>query len=145
LHPGVILIGTLAAAALLENKVPAPLPIQPLVRKITAGVVMTLSAVGLFWGLKTLQDNKTTAEPNQEPSAIATNGHYRYSRNPMYVSAVGMSLGWTFLMSSAWFLAATIVFFLLLNTFVIPGEEARLERKFPAAFEEWSRRTRRWI
>lgn len=145
LHPGAILVSSLAAAALLEATYPASLPIAFAVRTSTAGALMSISAASLFWGLRTLNTANTPSEPNQEPRAMVTTGPFRYSRNPMYVSLLGLSIGWTCLMASAWFLAATIVVFALLNVFVIPREELALRRKFPEEFAEWARHTRRWL
>ena len=63
----------------------------------------------------------------------------------MYFSLIIMGVAWACLVSSGWFLATTVVAFLLLNFVVVPGEERALMRNFPHGFGEWARRTRRWL
>ena len=144
-HPGVILIVSLVAAAALEAEVPASRDIPFAVRLGSAGILMSISAANLIWGLQTLNRANTPSEPNQEPRTIVTTGPFRYSRNPMYVSLLGCSIAWTCLVASAWFGVATVAVFLLLNFAVIPHEEAALKRNFPHVFAEWARHTRRWV
>lgn len=145
LHPGVIFLAGLIAAALLEDSYPAPLHLPFPVRSVIAGVLMALFAATLFWGIWALNQANTPSEPNQEPTAIVTGGPFRYSRNPMYLSLIIMGVAWACLVSSGWFLASTAAVFLLLNFVVIPREETALTRRFPQAFAEWSVRTRRWL
>jgi len=145
LHPGVLFLVSLIAAALLEDRYPAPLDLPVPARTAIAGVLMALSAATIFWGVRTLHDANTPFEPNREPKAIVTWGPFRYSRNPIYVALIIMGIAWTCLVASGWFLAATAALFLLLNFIVIPREERALTRTFPEAFAEWARRTRRWV
>ena len=145
LHPGVIFIASLIAAALLEDRYPAALGLPFPANVVIAGVFMALFAATLFWGIWALNHAKTPSEPNQEPTAIVTFGPFRYSRNPMYLSLVIMGIAWACLVSSGWFLVSTAAVFLLLNFVVIPREETALTRRFPQEFAEWSVRTRRWL
>jgi protein-S-isoprenylcysteine O-methyltransferase Ste14 len=63
----------------------------------------------------------------------------------MYLANVLMLVGFACLTCSGWFLASAVIQFVLLNSLVIPDEEATLQRAFPEASASWFSRTRRWL
>ena len=134
----------LIVCAILSRALGWPmLPGMPLkalgVALVLAGFVPALWAVGLF------RREKTEINPTSPAnSKLVTDGPYRFTRNPMYLGLVVITLGvaaWT----GAWpmFLAPVAVF-ATANWLHIPYEEAKMRRQFPADFEDYVRRVRRW-
>jgi protein-S-isoprenylcysteine O-methyltransferase Ste14 len=88
---------------------------------------------------------KGTPAPNAPPTELVRSGLYRYSRNPMYVGALLIVLGYPL-----WFQSLALVFYwfavLLLFHLVIVGyEEPSLERRFGQAWTAYRRRVPRWL
>jgi protein-S-isoprenylcysteine O-methyltransferase Ste14 len=117
------------------------LPLPALgVALVVAGFVPPLWAVALFRRERT--ELNPTSAANQK---LVTGGPFRFTRNPMYLGLVIITLGvavWT----GAWpmFLAPVAVF-ATTNWVHIPFEEAKMRRQFPAEFDDYARRVRRWI
>ena len=81
-----------------------------------------------------------------EPTtAIVVHGPYRFTRNPMYVSLVGLYAGVTLFVNSAWPLILLPAVVLLVQRQVIAREEAYLEAKFGEEYRAYKARVRRWI
>jgi len=81
-----------------------------------------------------------------EPTtAIVVHGPYRFTRNPMYVSLVGLYAGVTLFVNSAWPLILLPAVVLLVRRQVIAREEAYLEAKFGEEYRAYKARVRRWI
>ena len=90
---------------------------------------------------------KTTITPLKpsNSTALVTEGLYRYSRNPMYLGLLLITIA-----STIWFgtwlgIIINIVFIFLINFLqIIPEEEALLEI-FCEEYEEYKKSVRRWI
>ena len=90
---------------------------------------------------------KTTITPLKPSTstALVTEGMYRYSRNPMYLGLLLITIA-----STIWFgtwlgIIINIVFIFLINFLqIIPEEEALLEI-FGEEYEEYKKNVRRWI
>ena len=90
---------------------------------------------------------KTTISPltPSDTAALVTEGMYRYSRNPMYLGLLLITIA-----STIWFgtwlgIIINIVFIFLINFLqIIPEEEALLEI-FGEEYEEYKKNVRRWI
>ena len=90
---------------------------------------------------------KTTISPltPSDTAALVTEGMYRYSRNPMYLGLLLLTIA-----STIWFgtwlgIIINIVFIFLINFLqIIPEEEALLEI-FGEEYEEYKKNVRRWI
>ncbi len=88
---------------------------------------------------------RTTIVPHRAPEALVTRGVFRFSRNPIYLSDWIMLLGWIILWGALAALPLLWVFAKIIEKRFIRGEEERLRARFGERFEDWSRRTRRWI
>ena len=90
---------------------------------------------------------KTTISPltPSDTAALVTEGMYRYSRSPMYLGLLLLTIA-----STIWFgtwlgIIINIVFIFLINFLqIIPEEEALLEI-FGEEYEEYKKNVRRWI
>jgi protein-S-isoprenylcysteine O-methyltransferase Ste14 len=76
---------------------------------------------------------------------LITHGPFACSRNPMYVAATFMLLGWAIFYGSAVILILAVVGWTLLNYLKVPQEERGLEARFGEAYRAYRRRVPRWI
>ena len=107
-----------------------------------------LIALGLFgfgWSLATIWGQRTTVNPFKGATRLVTNGPFRYSRNPIYVSDWLVYAGSTLLLKSAWPLVFAPLVWLVMRYFVIAHEEAHLAAKFEDAYRGYQSRVRRWL
>ena len=106
---------------------------------IAAGIVLNVAAVSAFRRLG------TTTAPEGRPVALVTDGVYRFTRNPMYLGGVLVLLGLAVLLGAATPFAVPPLYALLAGTRFLPPEERVLASAFPAAYEDYRRRTGRWL
>jgi protein-S-isoprenylcysteine O-methyltransferase Ste14 len=92
-----------------------------------------------------LRSYNTTLEPSGNPSSLVTKYPYNHSRNPIYLGDLLIALGAATILSSLSSFIAPIIFFLVVNTIVIPFEENRLQKNFGIEYERYKRSVRRWL
>ena len=114
-------------------------------RLILAAVLAT-GYLAIFVGaLTAFRRHHTTLIPNRPAAAFVTDGPYRWTRNPMYVSLVLLYLAIALWMNNAWALMLLIPVVLVIQGAVIAREERYLASAFPAEFAAYRARVRRWI
>ncbi len=106
---------------------------------IGLGIYLVLQSVLL------LRSYNTTIEPDGNPSSLVTKYPYNHSRNPIYLGDLLIALGSASTLSSLSAFIAPIVFFLVVNTIIIPFEENRLQKNFGVEYEKYKRSVRRWL
>ncbi len=79
------------------------------------------------------------------PRRLVAAGPYRYVRNPMYIGGALLLLGFGLVQRSPSIVLFVAVWCLLFHLFVVLYEEAALRAKFGPDYEEYCRRTPRWI
>ena len=90
---------------------------------------------------------KTTISPLKpsDATALVTEGMYRYSRNPMYLGLLLLTIASTIWFGTWFGIIINILFIFLINFLqIIPEEEALLEI-FGEEYEEYKKKVRRWI
>ena len=90
---------------------------------------------------------KTTISPLKpsDTTVLVTEGMYRYSRNPMYLGLLLLTIASTIWFGTWFGIIINIVFIFLINFLqIIPEEEALLEI-FGEEYEEYKKNVRRWI
>jgi len=87
----------------------------------------------------------TTVKPLQRSSALATDGVFRWSRNPMYLGMVLIVPGVGLLEGTAIAWMAVAALAVILDQAFVRREERMLEETFGTEFEAYTRRTRRWL
>lgn len=78
------------------------------------------------------------------PENLVTNGIYKYSRNPMYLSIILLYTGIAIVCLSWFFLLLTIIF-TTLTYFLILYEEEYCIKKYTNKFNDYFSKTPRWI
>ena len=90
---------------------------------------------------------KTTISPftPSETTALVTDGMYRYSRNPMYLGLVLLTIAATIFFGTWLGVVIVVAFIFLLNFLqILPEEEALLDI-FGEEYVEYQKKVRRWI
>jgi protein-S-isoprenylcysteine O-methyltransferase Ste14 len=149
-HPGVIAFppalfaGTLGLGLLIHWLVPRhPFP-APVARPIGLAVLM-LSIALAGWGRATMRRVGTNIDPREPALAIATDGPFRFSRNPLYVAITLFYLGLTLLADALWPLLLLVPLLLITHFGIVLREERYLESKFGETYLRYKRQVRRWI
>lgn len=118
----------------------------PLPEMFWPGIVLLIAAAWItIAALADFRRIKTTVIPHRVPSAMITDGVFRFSRNPIYLADVMILLAVSLIWGSALGLILTPVLALVLDRRFIQPEEARMAEKFGAEFEAYCARVRKWI
>lgn len=106
---------------------------------IVVGVVLIVSFERAF------KRAGTDVNPYRPSTALATDGPYRFSRNPAYVGMALTYIGITLAAEAPWALVMLVPATLLMHYGVIVREERYLEGVFGDQYLSYKRTTRRWI
>jgi protein-S-isoprenylcysteine O-methyltransferase Ste14 len=107
---------------------------------VVLGLIPPVSAVLLFRRVGT--ELNPTSPANRE---LVTSGPFRFTRNPMYLGLVIVSLGVAFWVGAWPMFLAPLASFATSNWVHIPFEEAKMRRQFGEAFDAYVGRVRRWV
>ncbi len=121
------------------------LPALPAAAAYAGGALVALAVGNDIWCARIFRRHNTTILPHRAVSALVTSGPYRYSRNPIYISHVALTLGLALLMGSLGVAALTPVLAVALTKLSILPEERHLAEKFGAEFRAYAARTPRWL
>jgi protein-S-isoprenylcysteine O-methyltransferase Ste14 len=112
---------------------------------IMGGFLFVLSAAFARWAFLTMRQFGTSANPKKPSEALATNGPFQFSRNPIYVAMTGLYVGLDFIVNSVWPLMLLPPLLLIMNWGVIRREERYLSSQFGEAYAAYKSRVRRWL
>ena len=117
------------------------------VRTVVSGVLFALAILVAWSGIRTFAHARTSVDPHhpEKATTLVTGGIFRLSRNPMYLSMALALLGWAARLGRVWLVLGPVAFVLYVTRFQIRPEERALAEKFGAEYEDYRRRTRRWI
>ena len=79
------------------------------------------------------------------PKALIVNGLYRYVRNPIYVGALLVHLGYIVWFGSGIMMSYFLFFVLAYNILIVFVEEPILRNQFGVTYDEYSKSVPRWI
>lgn len=142
--PPVIYVGVFALGMLLEWIWPGKLLSSPVAFGIGA-VILLCGVIGAVWAILTLRRARTAVNPYKPTTAIVTDGPYRFSRNPIYVSDAVIYAGLALGLNAIWPLVLLPVVVWIMQSGVISQEEQYLERKFGEEYLRYKRSVHRWI
>lgn len=110
------------------------------------GFIFILFGIVLnVWSSRLLKKKSTAIDFYEAPNRLVTEGPFRISRNPIYLSGVILSLGIAILLGSLITFVFPIALLMILDRHYIPFEEKRLEKTFGQEYLEYKQRVRRWI
>lgn len=114
--------------------------------RVAAGAVFLITGLAGAVGFsRTFARAGQDRSPRTSTPSIVTDGLYRYSRNPAYVSLTAIQVGLALLFDNPWMLALLVPVLAIMHYGVILREEAYLERKFGDAYLAYKARVRRWL
>ena len=107
---------------------------------ILAGAALLAACIFEF-----ARSGRGTLSPVDPPKHLVVRGLYRYVRNPMYLAVTAILLGEVMLMRSGALAVYWLIWFAVVNAFVIGYEEPTLRAEFGASYEAYMRTVGRWI
>ena len=116
-----------------------PLPLLGIVLVIVPWI-LPIWAIIMFRRADT--EINPTSPTNRE---LITLGPYRFTRNPMYLGLVIVTLGIAVWVGAWPMFLAPIAIFVTANWVHIPHEEAKMGRQFGATYDGYVGRVRRWV
>ncbi|WP_071673398.1 methyltransferase family protein [Nioella nitratireducens] len=142
--PPIWFAGFCGAAWLLGTYMPLVTAFGPLFWGL--GIVGILAGLGLIlWSALWFWRKKTTIEPHHAPSALITEGPYRYTRNPIYLGLVAMLVGYVLWLGVLSPVLLPGLFISVLTLRFIAPEEERLIEAFGLEARRYLQQTRRWL
>jgi protein-S-isoprenylcysteine O-methyltransferase Ste14 len=107
---------------------------------LAVGGILALTCAGTFvrWG-------RGTPAPFDAPREFVAIGPYRYVRNPMYIGALTVLVGFGLYQRSPSILLLSLVLFLLVHLFVVLLEEPGLKARFGVTYGEYLKAVPRWV
>lgn len=110
------------------------------------GVLLILAGIWLnIWADRLFKKKKTSVKPLEKPSALITEGPFRFSRHPMYLGFVLLMIGVAVLLGSVVAFLAPMAMLITLEIIFIPYEEKTLEEIFGQKYSDYKKRVRRWL
>jgi protein-S-isoprenylcysteine O-methyltransferase Ste14 len=114
-------------------------------RVIFGGIFILISGYFAVSAFIVLIKNKTPINTGKSTIKIVTDGAYRFSRNPLYLSLLLLSLGNAVLMLSLWLFFTVPILYILFLFKAVKPEENYLSQKFGEEYLDYSGKVRRWI
>ena len=111
------------------------------------GVALTVLAfIPPIWAFMLFRRAGTEVNPTSPTNrALVIDGPFQFTRNPMYLGLVTLSLGIALWVGTWPMLFAPIAVFATANFVHIPFEEAKMRRQFGADYDAYVARVRRWV
>jgi protein-S-isoprenylcysteine O-methyltransferase Ste14 len=124
-----------------------PGAVDPTIRYGLAGVLVAASFAFGAPAVVRFRSAGTTLNPVaiDRASVLVTDGIYRYSRNPMYLSWAALLAGLSAGLAVPLTALGPLVFVAFITRFQIIPEERVMLAKFGPAYESYRLRVRRWL
>ncbi len=143
--PPIILIFWLIISYFLTRILALSFPISRTLLGAIGGTCLIISIVIKALSVMSFRKHKTSIIPDRPSTFLMTNGIFKYSRNPIYLSFCLAFFSLSLLLNSPMTLLFLPIVFLWLRYSVIAKEEAYLARHFGTAYIDYTRQTRRWL
>ena len=134
----------ISGGALLQRSWPLPLG-GGAARVILAWTLVAACAALLAAGFQAFWSRHTSIVPIRPATTLVIAGPYRFSRNPMYVGLLLLTVGAGLWMNTWWVFALLVPALLVIDRYVIAREELYLERRFGREYNAYRQRVRRWL
>ena len=115
---------------------------------VTAVLGLCLIGMGVLLavaGFRAMIRVGTHVDPFKPTTALATNGPFRFTRNPLYLSLTLLYGGIALFMNLPWAVLFLPIVLLIMRRGVIDREERYLEQKFGEDYLRYKRSVRRWF
>jgi protein-S-isoprenylcysteine O-methyltransferase Ste14 len=142
--PPLVYAGALAAGLLANRLYSVPFVPRGLRRVLGWPLIFGGLAIG-YLGVREMKRAGTNVDPREPTTAIVTEGPYRFTRNPLYLSMTLIYAGVTAFANA---LPAALLLPIvqhIMRRGVIEREESYLERKFGDEYLNYKTRVGRWV
>jgi protein-S-isoprenylcysteine O-methyltransferase Ste14 len=142
--PPILVGGSLLIGIMLDWL--RPMPLLPWVPARIAGLtVFVLAGLLAHFSQQAMQRAGTNVFPTQPSLALVTDGPFRYSRNPLYIAALGVYLGVALWVNGLVPFLLFLPMFWMLQWGIVVPEETYLATTFGDSYRDYRTRVRRWI
>jgi protein-S-isoprenylcysteine O-methyltransferase Ste14 len=142
--PAVLIVAVLLIGWLAGRVYPLPWPGLDDRPARVVGYGIGIAGIALVaWATVTLR--RAGVQPRQHADRLATDGPFRWRRNPIYMGHVLTFLGLAELTHNIWFAALAAAYALAVYWLAILPEERHLEQRFGQVYLDYKERTRRWF
>lgn len=135
---------TLLIGVLLSYIFPTPL-LSPMTALAIGLVLFGIGVITLLLAFQGMIQHKTTIHPKGATTAIVSNGLYRYTRNPMYLSLTLIYIGVSVATNAWWGLLLLIPLLVVVQKGIVEREEHYLTQKFGEEYLSYKAQVRRWL
>ena len=142
--PPLFYLGPLALGLLMGKAIPLPFLPRGLSRAL-GWPLLGGGALLLWWFARTLRRAETTIRIDRPVSRLVTDGPFRNSRNPGYLSFAMIYAGVATLGRSLWAILLLPAALVTVQRTIIAKEERYLERRFGEEYVRYKARVRRWL
>jgi protein-S-isoprenylcysteine O-methyltransferase Ste14 len=143
--PPVLVGGTLLIGILIHYALWTVTLLPTVVARVLGVVIFIAAGILAHFAQLAMKRVGTNVLPTQPTLALATDGPYRFSRNPLYIAAIGVYLGVTLWVNG---LAPLLLMFpmaWLLHWGIVLREERYLNAKFGNSYQSYQAAVRRWF
>jgi protein-S-isoprenylcysteine O-methyltransferase Ste14 len=114
-------------------------------RLIVGGGLLLIGLVLTQAGARTLLSQGTNVNPHKPAVALATDGIYRWTRNPMYVGGLPRMIGIAVVFALDWLLLLMVPAAFVLHFGIVRREERYLAGKFGDEYRRYCARVPRYV
>ncbi|MBL4837079.1 MAG: isoprenylcysteine carboxylmethyltransferase family protein [Kordiimonadaceae bacterium] len=107
--------------------------------------VLLLGLLLPVWGARVFKQHETNILPYKDPDSIVTDGPFKFTRNPMYLGMLLVTVAANILVATPSGLLFSALYFAVANWWYIPYEEGRMQEIFGDTFEDYKGSVRRWV
>jgi protein-S-isoprenylcysteine O-methyltransferase Ste14 len=107
--------------------------------------LFVISGIIMMTTTRLMLRKKTDPRLDRPTKRIVTEGFFKYSRNPLYLSVMLIYCGIAIHANSLWLILWIPVLLVSLERGVVLREEKYLEGKFGDEYLQYKKRVRRWI
>ena len=143
--PPVLVAGTLLIGIIIHHALWTVQLLLVVVARALGIMVFVSAGVLAHFAQLAMKRVGTNVLPTQPTLALATDGPYRFSRNPLYIAAIGVYLGITLWVNGLAPLLLMVPMIWLLHWGIVLREERYLEARFGDAYRSYQLAVRRWI
>jgi protein-S-isoprenylcysteine O-methyltransferase Ste14 len=142
--PPLVFVAAIIIGVILDLLVPVNL--LPGAAQLGAGLPVIVFSVFLSAvSFQSFAKNGTTSGHKKKTAVLITDGTFRYTRNPLYLSGLLLVLGFGVLLDSIWIVALIVPAMCFIQYGVILKEEDYLLSRFGKEYQHYRSSVRRWI
>lgn len=147
LSPSALFLITFGLGLLLSWSYPWHLTsyINVSVVRLTGVMILIASLMVNIFAYREFKKSVTPHAPFMKPRVLITESVFSLSRNPVYLALIFSQLGLAFVFDSIWMLLTSGLLWIVLDVVIVRAEEKVLENSFKHEYENYKKKTRRWL